>query len=99
MTPKKTDSASGPETGRFKIAKCTPRAMKMYHEYGLDEVDAIQFIKNFMSVVTDEKKTMLAIDSICGRLPEDFNYEEMDVEEFRNLIFFFGLKSIGLSRG
>jgi len=83
-----------------RITKCTPRAVKLYHEAMLDEIDGMKFIENFTALVIDPEKTKALVEAMAGDLPADFKVEDdLDIAEFREAVLFFGLKSLGLLRG
>lgn len=83
-----------------RISKCTPRALRLYHQAGLDEMDPVKFTQNFAALACDESEApVLLISAMTGVPITKAEYDEIDVEEFREATFFFGEKSLGILRG
>lgn len=84
----------------YKIEKCTPRALKLYHENGLDTLEGPKFFENLTITLTDTEKTKALCKAFWPDIPEDFDIENnLDVQKFREAILFFGERSIGITRG
>ncbi len=89
-----------PKEIAYEITRCSPRAVKLYHEAGLDEFDSSKFTENFTALVMDPDKLKEVFEAITGSLPPTFDVQtDLDVEKFRSTVFFFGAKSLGILRG
>ena len=88
------------ENLNYQVKKCTPKALKVYEEFGLAEYDGEKFVKNWHKVARDAGKLKKLCVALFGKEFENVDYEnDIDLSSVLEGVVFFGYSVLGISRG
>ena len=84
----------------YQVKRCTPKAMKVYDELALQELDGATFLKNWQEVAKDAEKLKKLCVALFGDEFEGADYEnDIDLERVLEGVCFFGQSALGILRG